>query len=240
MDKLFFKPDHAWVGDLIPYYENGTYYAYYLHDPRITPGEFAEQTTWHLATTEDCRKFRYQGEAIARGGDDRPNKNIYTGSVIKKGENEYYAFYTAYNADIRIHGKSVQSVMRASSTDLIHWETDEDFLFVADDCMYESFDWRDPFVFKNEEEGNYWMLLAARKKGGGAHRGGCTALCKSRDLVNWTCEEPFYAPEMYVTMECPEVFRMGSWWYLVFSTFSDRFTTHYTGRAVGDPKRRCV
>lgn len=86
MDKLFFKPDHAWVGDLIPYYENGTYYAYYLHDPRITPGEFAEQTTWHLATTEDCRKFRYQGEAIARGGDDRPNKNIYTGSVIKKGE----------------------------------------------------------------------------------------------------------------------------------------------------------
>ena len=85
MDKLFFKPDHAWVGDLIPYYENGTYYAYYLHDPRITPGEFAEQTTWHLATTEDCRKFRYQGEAIARGGDDRPNKNIYTGSVIKKG-----------------------------------------------------------------------------------------------------------------------------------------------------------
>lgn len=35
MDKLFFKPDHAWVGDLIPYYENGTYYAYYLHDPRI-------------------------------------------------------------------------------------------------------------------------------------------------------------------------------------------------------------
>ena len=22
MDKLFFKPDHAWVGDLIPYYEN--------------------------------------------------------------------------------------------------------------------------------------------------------------------------------------------------------------------------
>lgn len=227
MDKLFFKPDYAWVGDLIPYYENGTYYAYYLHDPRITPGEFAEQTTWHLATTEDCRKFRYQGEAIARGGDDRPNKNIYTGSVIKKGENEYYAFYTAYNADIRIHGKSVQSVMRASSQDLIHWETDEDFLFVADDCMYEAFDWRDPFVFKNEEEGNYWMLLAARKKGGGAHRGGCTALCKSRDLVNWTCEEPFYAPEMYVTMECPEVFRMGSWWYLVFSTFSDRFTTHY-------------
>ena len=32
---------------------------------------------------------------------------------------------------------------------------------------------------------------------------------------------------MYVTMECPEVFRMGDWWYLVFSTFNDRFVTHY-------------
>ena len=30
-----------------------------------------------------------------------------------------------------------------------------------------------------------------------------------------------------MTMECPEVFQMGGWWYLVFSTFSDRFTTHY-------------
>ena len=45
--------------------------------------------------------------------------------------------------------------------------------------------------------------------------------------MHWTYEEPFYAPDMYVTMECPEVFRMGDYWYLVYSTFSDRFTTHY-------------
>ena len=28
-------------------------------------------------------------------------------------------------------------------------------------------------------------------------------------------------------MECPELFQMGDYWYLVFSTFSDKFTTHY-------------
>lgn len=28
-------------------------------------------------------------------------------------------------------------------------------------------------------------------------------------------------------MECPELFKMGEYWYLVFSTFSDQFTTHY-------------
>lgn len=227
MKNLFFKPGNAWVGDLIPYYDKGTYYAFYLHDSRIRENEFAEDTTWHLATTEDCADFTEQGEAILRGSDDRPNKNIYTGSVIKNEDGTYTAFYTAYNADITIGGKSVQSVMKAHSPDLTSWKTQEDFIFTADDVIYESFDWRDPYVFFNEDDGCYWMLLAARIKGSGYHRGGCTALCKSKDLNHWTYEQPFYAPSMYITMECPEVFQMGDWWYLVFSTFSDKFTTHY-------------
>ena len=67
------------------------------------------------------------------------------------------------------------------------------------------------------------MLLASRIKGGGELRGGCIALCKSKDLKQWTYEKPFYAPGMYITMECPEIFKMGNYWYLVFSTFSDQF-----------------
>ena len=50
MGRLFYKPENAWVGDLIPYYENGTYYGFYLHDPRIRDKEYAEDTTWHLTT----------------------------------------------------------------------------------------------------------------------------------------------------------------------------------------------
>ena len=52
-------------------------------------------------------------------------------------------------------------------------------------------------------------------------------MCKSTDLRNWTYEPPFYSPNMYVTMECPEIFKINDWYYLVFSTFSDRFVTHY-------------
>ena len=104
------------------------------------------------------------GEAIARGGDDRPNKNIYTGSVIKKGENEYYAFYTAYNADIRIHGKSVQSVMRASSQDLIHWETDEDSCSWQMIVCMKHLTGAIPSYLKMRKRDNYWMLLAAGKR----------------------------------------------------------------------------
>lgn len=224
--KLFYRPDNAWVGDLIPYYEDGRYYAFYLHDPRIRPDEYAEETTWHLVTTEDFSELTYCGEAIHRGTAEQPDYNAYTGSVLKTDDG-YCAFFTAFNENLKIGGKVMQSVMRATGPDLYHLETDRSFLFTADDEIYESFDWRDPFVFYHDGEQCWWMLLAARRKNAGALRGGCIALCKSKDLREWTREEPFYDPGMYVTMECPEVFRMGGRWYLVFSTFNDRFVTHY-------------
>lgn len=71
------------------------------------------------------------------------------------------------------------------------------------------------------------MLLASRRQNVGDLRGGCISLSKSKNLVDWDYCQPFYDPKMYITMECPEVFKMGEYWYLVFSTFSDRFTTHY-------------
>lgn len=236
MKKLLYKPKDAWVGDLIPYYENGVYYGFYLHDPRIKDREYAEETTWNLVTTRDFVNLEYKGEAIKRGGDDSPNKNAYTGSVIRDKEGIYHVFYTAYNAEIKFNGKSVQSVMQAVGSDLEHLSTVEEFLFVSDGELYEEFDWRDPFVYWNEKEKCYDMILASRIKGAGALRGGCIALCRSRDLMNWTYEQPFYAPGMYITMECPEVFQMGKYWYLVFSTFSDRFTTHYRiGKTANGP-----
>lgn len=227
MGNIFYKPENAWVGDLIPYYENGTYFAFYLHDPRNRKDEFAEDTTWHLVTTKNFLDLTYHGEAIHPGGADKPDRNAYTGSVIRDDNGICYAFFTAFNEDIKIDGESVQSVMRAKGTDPYHLETDREFLFAADDKIYESFDWRDPYVFFHEKEQCWWMLLAARRKNAGGLRGGCIALCKSKDLTNWTYEQPFFDPHMYVTMECPEVFQMGNYWYLVFSTFNEKFVTHY-------------
>lgn len=227
MTNLFYQPKNAWVGDLIPYYDNGVYYAFYLHDPRCMKDQYAEETTWHLVTTRDFVNVTYHGEAVKRGNNREPNRNAYTGSVVRAKDGTYYVYYTAFNPDIQINGKSVQSVMRAKGKDLYHLVNDGDFLLTADEELYESFDWRDPYVFYHEEEKCYWMLLAARRRGSGALRGGCIALCKSVDMEKWSYEEPFFEPHMYVTMECPELFRMGKWWYLVFSTFSDRFVTHY-------------
>ncbi len=71
------------------------------------------------------------------------------------------------------------------------------------------------------------MLLAARLKGGPENRRGCTALCVSNDLKRWEVADPLWAPEYFFTHECPDIFRIGEWWYLIYSEFSDQCLTRY-------------
>ena len=97
--------------------------------------------------------------------------------------------------------------------------------FASDDVIYESIHWRDPFVFWSEEENCWWMIFAAQKKGKTTRRG-CVGLCKSKDLHHWDYCEPFYAPmNAQCAFECPDFFRMGDWYYLVFSSYADRYQT---------------
>ena len=73
------------------------------------------------------------------------------------------------------------------------------------------------------------MLIAGRLKNGDPSSArGVTLLACSPDLTHWEVEkEPFYAPHAYFTHECPDLFRIGDWWYLVFSEFTDRIVTTY-------------
>ncbi len=36
--RLFFKPEHARVGDIIPFYDNGTFHLFYLKNGVIMTG----------------------------------------------------------------------------------------------------------------------------------------------------------------------------------------------------------
>ena len=232
MAKIFYKPENAWVGDLIPFSDENHFYLDYLHDFRQGKDEddYADRTDWNLLLSDDGITVKPQGVAIPHGGMEDCDLSCYTGSVIQGQDKRFHLFYTAQNNrnDKFIKdGRPVQLIMHATSTDLIRWEKHYDTAFGADDVIYEVFDWRDPFVFWQEEENCYYMLLAARKKGKTLKRGGCIALCKSDDLFHWKICEPFYAPDNYLTHECPDLFKIGDWWYLLYSTFSERFETHY-------------
>jgi beta-fructofuranosidase len=223
---IFYKPDDGWAGDFIPFYWDGEYHLFYLKDYRDKDGH-GEGTPWFHLSTRDFVSFTDYGEAIPRGTPDEQDLYIYTGCVFEK-DGLFHIFYTGHNPHFRGTGKPIQAVMHATSSDLITWEKDPNNpISVADTDRYELDDWRDPFVFWNEDAGEYWLLLAARLPAGPINRRGCVALVASPDLINWEARDPFWAPSLYYTHECPDLFHIGDWWYLVYSTFTERNITHY-------------
>ena len=222
---LFFQPPRAWVGDIIPFVANDEFQLFYLHEERSTP---KPGTPWHLVTTRNLVDFDDRGLAFDHGSTASADFNVYTGSIVDDGTGTHHLFYTGQNpAILGLDGLPLQLVMHATSTDgLASWQRFPEHTFGAP-AGYESADWRDPFVFRDDEAGLWRMLIAARHTDGPQRRRGTIAQCVSTDLVHWEPVEPFWDPRRYVAHECPDVFRWGDWWYLVYSEFSETFTTRY-------------
>ncbi|MBQ2462413.1 MAG: DUF4975 domain-containing protein [Clostridia bacterium] len=199
--KIFYHPEDGRMGDIIPYYEDGVFKLFYLG------------MGWTNVSTVDQLHFYDEYRTGIYGG---------TGSVIKV-DGIYHMYYCKFTFEPYMR----QYVCHAVSEDLKTWKELPEETFQPDDVLYEMTDWRDPHVIWNEEEGCWWMLLAAQRKGL-TMRKGCVGLCKSTDLHHWTIEEPLYAPRTNQSaFECPDIFRIGDWWYLTYSVYTDRFETLY-------------
>lgn len=208
--ELFYKPKNAIVGDVIPFYDNGHFKPFYLKGNR---GYFGDDKTsgWTMLTTDDHLHFTETPTGI-RGG---------TGSVLLV-EGIYHLYYCTFKQNPKR-----ETIHHAVSTDLSSWKTLEEESFTADGEVYDLTDWRDPFVFWNEEAKEWWMLVAA-KEIGKTSRCGCTGLCVSKDMHHWEVRKPLYSPHLHTSAhECPDLFRMGDWYYLIYSQYTDRFQTYY-------------
>jgi len=222
---FFYRPKNAWAGDFIPFYKNGRFHLFFLLDWRDKAAH-GEGTPWFQVSTTDFVHFEEHGQMLARGTETEQDLFVFTGSVIE-AEGKFHIFYTGHNPYFPAQGKPQEAIMHAESEDLLHWQKLPGDAFYAPSGRFERDDWRDPFVFRNEQAGEYWMLNAARLKTGLSRRRGCTSLCTSKDLKTWDVREPFWSPNLYFTHECPDLFRIGDWWYLIFSEFSDLVRTRY-------------
>ena len=208
-DGIFYRPRGASVGDVIPYFADGEFKLFYLHIWRVPPAQQGVRG-WYLLGTNDFVHYREEGPCHIPGG---------TGSVVKVGD-LYHLFYC-------IFPKGTQIICHATSPDLLHWDKHPEEDFAPDPTYYEQSDWRDPLVFWNEQESQWWMLVAARARSS-YNRSGCVGLCVSTDLKTWQARPPLHTPNISLgALECPDLFRMGDWWYLIYSTYTDRFVTQY-------------
>lgn len=223
--RRFFKPEHARVGDTIPFFWDGVHHVFYLKRYADDTHDRIETDWWHLTST-DLVTFTEVGVAIPRGGVKDPDHSAATGSVVRVGE-EFHLYYTGFSAWQLANGGRHQTILRARSTDLNTWTKDRDFSLVADESRYDRHQWRDPFVFWDEEAQLYRMLIAGQTNEGPALRRGATVQATSVDGQDWVIGEPLWAPGLFSMHECPDLFRLGTWWYLVYSTLTDRTVTRY-------------
>ena len=102
--------------------------------------------------------------------------------------------------------------MRATSTDFKSWTKDVLWQLNGTDYGYSAEDFRDPQVFKTDD-GLYRMVIATKPKNGGDP---VYAEFTSTDMKNWDHAGSF--PMIWDRMlECPDIFKMGDYWYLVYS-----------------------
>lgn len=203
------------VGDAIPFAHDGDYHLFILSAP-------SDDSSWLHWHTRDFVSWSELPVAVAVDVDEGA---AWTGSVIER-DGVFHLFYTGSLAG----SETPQVVCRATSTDLVTFvrDTEHHPVLRPDLAAYEPGDWRDPYVFFNLVEGLYWMVIAARRNVGPHWRRGCLALATSSDLETWALEaEPLYEPGNTFCPECPEIFAIGTTWYLVYSRFSENAATVY-------------
>ncbi len=171
------------TGDAIPFYHEGKYHIFSLTSP---PGTtvYPERlrTTWSHSISDDLVHWQELPTALYPGEGDEPDASgVWTGSVIY-GEGQYHAFYTGYCLTAEFQ----QTICHATSDDGITWTKDiANPVITPMTELYEKLDWRDPYVFYNEEDENYWILISARGLDMPVTRRGCIVLYRSKNLKDW-------------------------------------------------------
>ncbi len=227
---LYYKPYVGNVGDPMPFYDPvaGDFKIMYLQDFRPN-----QAVTYHpiwCVSTKEAVSYQSLGELIPCGAATELDAALGTGSTIYNA-GTYYTFYTAHSPNPTTTAGINEAVMLATSTDFVNWTKHHDLLITGGDT-YSNSDFRDPFVFEGED-GMFHMLISTRQNGKGV-----LAEYTSHDLLNWTSAGVFMTMMWDRFYECPDLFKMGDWWYLVYSEQHDavRRVQYFKGRTLAELK----
>lgn len=223
--KIHYQPEGHFFGDCMPFYWEGKYYLYHQRDTR-NPGPFGEPFGWDLATTSDFVTYEDRGEAIPGGGDDSVDQFIFAGSVYRDEAGQFQAIYTGYNRDRVGTELPSQVLLQATSDDLENWVKDGAFELPPPEG-YDTTNWRDPFILRDEKAGRWMMILGARLAGPESISSGSTVWFSSTDLREWTFEGDLWAPEIFTMHEMPDLFESNGLWYLLTTEYSEKSKTVY-------------
>lgn len=209
----YFAPGgNKFVGDCMPYFEDGVFHLYYLLDENHHKGaDGLGGHEWvHTASTD---LIHWTPETLAVPLTEEWEGSICTGSVFRDTDT-YYAFFATRLRDFTQH------LSYATSDDPVAFvKTNAAPLMTAPDG-YLAEDFRDPFVFR-DETGRFQMLVTSREAASPLYRrGGCILRLSSSNLLDWQTEGTLLLPageaDEAGVPECPDYFEWNGWYYLLF------------------------
>ncbi|NRD80999.1 DUF4975 domain-containing protein [Bacillus sp. BRMEA1] len=221
---IYPRNKESWVGDPMPFFDGQSFEVFYLEDLRNRDKGFHP---WSLLSTKNFFEYKNEGIVIPYVNDSQSQElALGTGSVIKDKEGTYHAFYTGHNEN----KTPKEAIMHAVSKDMKKWTKQPDDTFYGSN-QYEKDDFRDPYVFYNQDYKQYWMLITTRK-----NNMGVIALYTSKDLKKWEDNGVFFSNDTGSdsNLECSSLIKYRGYWYLTFSDQWPNRVVHY--RIASDSK----
>lgn len=219
---IHYRPVEGRLADTIPFYWKGDYHVFYLRAIAKVP--------WEHIVSNDLIHWKELPAALRPDGapDGPDGLHMFTGSVTEH-QGTFHIFYTGWNPENKA-GR--EKIMHATSPDLIAWTKHPEDGFFASGQQYENTDFRDPFVFWNEADRQFWMVVCARDAKTSQPVQG---VLKSKDLVHWQESKPlvFDPPLGKGTPECPDLFKIGATYYLIDSPSAGTTDMRYSEQIEG-------
>ena len=204
--------NQPYVGDPMPYYEDGVYYIYYLKD-----GGDSYNHSIYLATTTDFVTYtEYDAPVLESSRSGGQDAWIGTGSVVKV-DDIYYLFYTGHNGASNMEFK--EKVMVAKSDNLYSFEKIEGWYITPPADLRQKNDFRDPQCYYDPATGKISMTLTASQDGTAR----ILKYTLGKDLSNITYEGVIFTNPVgnFWNLECTDTFKIGDTWYVSYSAQDD-------------------
>lgn len=204
----FYTPAIGRVGDPMPFYDQkaGNFKVMYLQE--YDNNGSCYHPFWAVETS-DGASYKSLGEWLPTASyPTEQDAALGTGCCYYNEKDQlYYIYYTGHSDALNIK----EAVMRATSPDLKTWTKDNSWTLYGKDSNLSSTDFRDPQIF--QDGSTYHMIIATKPATGGDP---CFADYTSADMKDWKFESTI---KMIWDrfLECPDVFQMNGYWYMVYS-----------------------
>ena len=211
--KYHFFPITGWLNDPngLIYYKN-KYHMFYQFNP--SSPEWGAMH-WGHAISDDLFKWKHLPVALypEKTFDDNDISGIFSGSAIEKDGNLFLMYTQFFDPKCyENHEKEQQCI--AFSSNGIDFEKYSKNPVISTPPTKLFHDFRDPKVWRGEDSKYYCVL------GSGEENIGKVLLYSSRDLKKWEFENTLIKmdPEEFEPIiECPDFFKLGNKWVLIFS-----------------------